>query len=52
MDSLDKLLAVKKLGGRIDVLMELRRWIDEKVAEAEAENARLGGSRARRRDRR
>lgn len=42
MDSLDKLLAVKNLSGRIDVLMELREWLNEKISLAEAENARLG----------
>lgn len=42
MNSLDRLLAVTKLGGRIDVLMELRGWLDEKISTAEAENTKLG----------
>jgi hypothetical protein len=37
------LITSAKLSGRIDLLMEMRDWLDEKIKEAEAENERLRG---------
>lgn len=39
--NLDTLIAATRLGGRIDLLMELREWLDEKIADAKRENERL-----------
>jgi len=38
---LELLAESAKLTGRIDLLMEMRDWLDEKIKAAEAENKRL-----------
>jgi hypothetical protein len=37
-ERLDGVIAAAKLGGRIDVLMELRDWLDRKITAADKEN--------------
>lgn len=38
---MDELIASAKLGGRIDLLIELRRWLDQQLTAADKENERL-----------
>lgn len=34
----EKLIESAKLSGRIDLLMEMREWLDDKMADAEQQN--------------
>lgn len=44
MEPMDKLIDSAKLTGRIDLLMELREWLNAKIAAAESDNERLRAS--------
>lgn len=39
--NLDELTTAAQLTGRIDLLMEMREWLDEKIAAAERANEQL-----------
>lgn len=39
--NLEKLIESAKLTGRVDLLMEIRNWLNELIAGAEKENERL-----------
>ena len=36
--SMDELIAVARLGGRLDTLIELKAWLDQKIKDADKEN--------------
>lgn len=36
--SMDELIAVARLGGRVDTLIESKAWLEQKIKDADAEN--------------
>jgi hypothetical protein len=36
--SMDELIAAARLGGRIDTLIELKNWLNQKIKDADQEN--------------
>lgn len=40
MSTMDDLIGAAKLGGRLDLLVELKAWIEQKIKAADEENER------------